>query len=170
MTQEPQSGPERPEEERIINEFRQLGKNLVEMVQAAWESPERKRLQQEVEAGLDELSTTVKQEVQTFKESPTGQRLKSDFQEARQKFRTGEAQSRVREEILAALKTINAELKQYSDRLAQEEATAKEQGPQDTGEFDTAKPEAGTTSNAGPFGEQNEIHPDDVRPDTPPEV
>ena len=100
----------------LTDEFRTLGKNLVEAMRTAWESPERKRLQEEIESGLNEFGATLRQEGETFRESPTGQRLKSDFENIQERIRTGEAENRIRQELLNALKSINAELSKITER------------------------------------------------------
>jgi len=104
MTENPQG------EGNISDEFRAIGENLLKALNSIWDSPERKKLQQEIEDGLNQLATTLKSEASTLSESPTGQQLKSDFEDLRQRVRSGEAEAKAREELLKALKLINAEL------------------------------------------------------------
>ncbi len=101
----------------LAEEFRNLGKNLSDAMRAAWESPERKKFQDEIETGIAELSATFKKEADTFRESPTGQRLKSDIEGVRQKVSSSEVQSKTRDELIAFLKRANAELEQAISRL-----------------------------------------------------
>jgi hypothetical protein len=49
-------------EENLAEEFRKLGKNLVEALSAAWNTEERKKMQQEIEEGLVDLTATLRQE------------------------------------------------------------------------------------------------------------
>jgi hypothetical protein len=115
MTEQPQ--PEQPKaEEDLANEFRVLGATLVEAIRTAWERPERKRLQEEIESGLTELGAALRQESETFRESPTGQRLKSEFDDLQERIRSGEAESRLRLELIGALRTINTELRKATER------------------------------------------------------
>ena len=115
MSEQPQSEQPKPDED-LTNEFRVLGLTLVEAIRTAWESPERRRLQQEIETGLNELGTTLRQESETFRESPTGQRLKNEFTDLQDRIRSGEAETRLRQELIAALRTMNNELKKATDR------------------------------------------------------
>ena len=108
-----------PPEDNLAEEFRQLGKNLTEVLRGAWESPERKKLQQEVASGLSELSNMMRTEAEHIQESPTGQRMKSDAEELRERIRSGEVESRVRQDLLAALSFINEQLRKASDRLSE---------------------------------------------------
>jgi hypothetical protein len=113
-----------PRKENLSEEFRQLGENLVGLLRAVWDSPERQDLQQEIESGISELGNTVKKEVDSFSESPTGQRLKEDVQAANQKIRSGETQDKIRNELLQALKTVNTELQEASNRWSEERESA----------------------------------------------
>jgi hypothetical protein len=103
-------------ESSLVEEFRHLGQNLIEVLHAAWDSPERKRLQQEIGEGLSDLAVTLRQEVQVFQESPTGQRLREDVEDLRQRIRSGEAEAQVRGELLTALQRVNSELAKAAER------------------------------------------------------
>lgn len=110
---------QKPPESDVTEEFRLLGKNLADALRAAWESPERKRVQQEIESGLKEAGTSMMREIEKFSESPTGQRLKSEAQEVRERVRSGEVQNKAREELLSALRAINNELQKVAQKVSQ---------------------------------------------------
>lgn len=97
-------------EDRLAEEFKALGKNLIGMLQSAWERPERKELQLEIENGLKELSDSIKRETQEFTNSPTGQQVKSDLDKLGEQLRSGETPAKVKQEIISALQTANLEL------------------------------------------------------------
>ena len=105
----------------LADAFRQLGENLVQTLRTVWDTPERKKLQQEVEESLVDLSATVKNELDSFNESPTGQRLKADMEDLRERVRSGETESQVRQEILKAIQLVNTELEKAASRLKQTE-------------------------------------------------
>lgn len=106
-------------QENLSDEFRRLGQNLVDTMRSAWDSPERKRLQDEIGDGLDELAKTIRLEVDAFQQSPTGQRIRSDVEDFRQRVRKGEVEEKLREDLLAALRAINDELKKVSARWSE---------------------------------------------------
>jgi hypothetical protein len=135
---------QQPSEENLTEEFRNLGKNLMEAVRAAWESPERRKLQQEIHSGLNELGATIRKEAESIGESPAGQRIKSEVKDAQQRIRSGEVEARVRDELLSALKTVNTELQKVIDSWAKQEGQGEQTG--------------GASSPAA----HQEIHPDDV--------
>jgi len=92
------------------DELRALGANLKDMLQAAWESDERKRAQQEIETGLEDLARTLRSAGQEFAAGPTGQRLKADVHDLHERLRTSQVDDRVRQELVAALRRVNEEL------------------------------------------------------------
>jgi hypothetical protein len=92
------------------DELRALGATLREMLKAAWESDERKRAQQEIETGLEDLARTLRSAGQEFSASPTGQRLKADMQDLHQRLRASQVDDQVRQEVVAALRRVNEEL------------------------------------------------------------
>jgi hypothetical protein len=124
----------KPPENDLAEEFRNLGKNLAEALRTAWESPERKKFQQEIENGVNEMGTTLSKEFGTFIESPTGQRLRSDVEDLGERVRTGEAQQRAREELLTALRRANIEIQRATERWnaskGEQSASSEKPGPE----------------------------------------
>ena len=104
MTDNPQP------EKKLEDEFRNLGENLVEILRTAWDAPERKRIQGELERGVNELGATLRQEAEHFAASPGGQQIKAEVQDFSERVRSGEIQTKAREELLNALQLANAEL------------------------------------------------------------
>ena len=73
MSENPQN------DESLADAFRQLGENLVQTLRTAWDTPERKKLQQEVEESLVDLSATVKNELNCLMRAPRGSGLKQTW-------------------------------------------------------------------------------------------
>lgn len=105
-------------EENLTDEFRALGKNFFRLLQSAWESPERKQVQQEIATGLTELRTTLEQEMDKFNQSPTGQRLRSEVQDVADRIQNGEVEANLRKELVSALQIINKELEKAMESLS----------------------------------------------------
>jgi hypothetical protein len=108
-------------EENLTEELRLLGRNLLSTLQAAWDRPERKNLQQEIETGISELVNTLKNEAGNVASSPTGQKVKSEAEDLRQRVQNGEVDTAIRSELLKALQTVNTELKKAATRLGGEQ-------------------------------------------------
>jgi DNA topoisomerase VI subunit B len=106
-----------PPENEITDELKNLGQNLKGLLQTAWESDERRKLQQEIQKGVNEFQKAVSD----FETSPTGQKLKSDVQDLGERLRAGEVEAKMRGDLLSALRTLN-------DALAKA-TTKKDDGP-----------------------------------------
>jgi hypothetical protein len=100
-----------PPSNELLDELHNLGKNLKELLQTAWQSEERKKTQKDIETGLNELANTLSQAANEFTQSPTGQTLKADLQDLQQRIQTGEVETKVRTEVVSALRAANEGLK-----------------------------------------------------------
>jgi hypothetical protein len=96
--------------DNISDQLNELGKNLRDALRTAWESDERRKLQQEIEQGLSNLGASLSQAADEFSTSQTGQRMKEDVKDMRERWRTGEARSKIHSDIVEALRKINTEL------------------------------------------------------------
>ena len=99
-------------------EFRNLGANLKQVLQEAWRSEERIRLQQEVESGLSDAAAALRAAAADFEQSPAGERLKAEMQDLGEKVRDGRLQDDVRSELVEMLRKLNDELKAAAARLS----------------------------------------------------
>ena len=109
-------------EDDLRSEVYNLGQSLKEAFYQAWESDERRKLQGDIEAGLSDLGAVLKEVVEDFNASETGQQIKREVEDLGARVRSGEVESRVREDLLAALKRVNAEL----DKVINKQAAAGE--------------------------------------------
>jgi hypothetical protein len=145
----------------LAEEFRRLGKNLTEAMQAAWERPERKRLQEEISNGLSELGNILRDEARHFSDSPAGKRFKEEAGEVRDRIRSGELENKARAELITALRNANEMLHQAIVRLSHEreagEPTGKESG--------FGVPDHDRESTPMKDTGHREVHPDDVESD-----
>jgi signal recognition particle GTPase len=102
--------------EDIGEQLNELGKNLSEALRTAWESDERRKLQQDIEVGLTNLRDSLSQAAKDFSNTQTGQNLKEDVKDLHERWQTGEVGSKVRSEIAEALRTVNKELQKASQK------------------------------------------------------
>jgi predicted nucleic acid-binding Zn-ribbon protein len=102
----------------LTEEFRELGKNLMNALQAAWDSPERKKLGDEIEQGIQELGSSLKNEINNLSDSPTGQKIKTEVDDINERIRSGEVEAKLRSDFIDALRTVNDELVKFSEKLS----------------------------------------------------
>lgn len=111
-------------EGNLEDEFQVLGKNLLAAMRAAWDTPERKRVQEELITGLNGLGATLKNEADNFAGSPAGQKIKTGVEQVGERLRSVETQEKVRQELLNALKTANTELQKVIERWSARDASS----------------------------------------------
>ena len=110
----------------LASEFQELGKNLKNIFVNAWESEQRKSLQKELEDGFSELGTSLKQTAEELHDSDAGQRVKAEAEDLRDRVRSGEVETKIREDILAALHKVNSELGKFTQPEPSPDETAEE--------------------------------------------
>ena len=111
--------------ENLASEFQNLGDNLKEIFIGAWESEGRKNLQKEIEEGLAGLGNSLKQTANEIQESETGQRVKSEAEDLRDRVRSGEVETKIRSDLQSVLHNLNKELEKVippADETGEEEA------------------------------------------------
>jgi hypothetical protein len=101
-------------ENDLTAEFRRLGENLRGALRAAWESEERHAVQSEIERGLHQAAGAVREAAEDLRASPAGRRLRSEMEGLEARIRSGELQAKTRDEILKALRMLNAELEKLA--------------------------------------------------------
>ncbi len=128
MTEQNQSGRD-PSDSDIAEELRTLGKNLKDALQSVWESDERKKLEDEIRAGLSDLGVTLNEAAGDFKHSQAGQQLKEDIHDFRRRVHSGEVSAKVHDELINALRMANTELSKMSSKRTGTQASRGEPDP-----------------------------------------
>jgi hypothetical protein len=110
-----------PPEGDLRDEFHNLSQNLKRIINTAWESEERKKVQNDIQNGLDELYQAINQMIDEFKVSDTGKKFVKEVDDFGERLRSGEVRDQAHEEILTALKKMNAELEKAADKFTTDE-------------------------------------------------
>ena len=100
-----------PPEGELSDELRKLGENLKQAAQAAWQSEESQKLKQELRSGLRALEAGLRDATT----GETGQRIKADVEDFSARVRSGQVESQVRQDLLAALRLVNAALQKSAE-------------------------------------------------------
>ena len=101
----------------LFDELAALGGNLTRLARAAWESPERKKFQGELETALSDLTTSLNRAGLEFLASPTGERLTAELNTVRARIRAGGLETAAYEELTSILQRINTELNAASEKI-----------------------------------------------------
>lgn len=94
----------------LASEFHNLGENLKKIFTNAWESDERKAFQKDIEEGLSEVGDSLKQTAKEFQESESGQKVKAEAEDLRDRIQSGEMADKIHQDLLSVLQKVNAEL------------------------------------------------------------
>jgi hypothetical protein len=114
---------EEASQNELADELRELGTHIKDFLHVLWESQERKRMQQDIETGLASLGASINQAADEFQQSPTGQKVKEEFEEIGNRIRSGEMETTLRRDFMSALKTANAELQKVLQKMSVSEKT-----------------------------------------------
>jgi hypothetical protein len=121
-------------ENNLRDEFRNLGENLTQFFNAAWESDERKKLQQDIRDGMKELGVVLEGFAEDVRTSEVSQNIRKEANEFSERVRSGEVEEKVRQGILDALQALNAELQKAADKFSGTVEVQAEDSPDDSSE------------------------------------
>lgn len=100
----------------LRDELQQLGSNLKAILEAAWESDERRKAQAEVASALSEAAAALSSAARELAESPAGQKIKAEVEEWGELLRRSQVRAHARTELLEALHKVNTELAELAAR------------------------------------------------------
>jgi hypothetical protein len=107
-------------DENISGGFKQLGENLAGLLRAAWDRPEREKIQKDIEAGLNDLGEALNRAADDIAGSDFGKKVQADLAGWKEKIEKGDAEEKVRGEIRTALGSVNTELEKLIRKLREE--------------------------------------------------
>jgi hypothetical protein len=140
MTERQVSDERTPEEawSEVGRQFETLGESLARAFRAAWESEETRRHVQSVQEGLEKMVNQVTQAVEDASQSPRGQQLRAEAEKTADSLRAASERTwqEAQPHLLAALKTVNAELKRVADRVEGRDVPSDTDDAMDAGETD----------------------------------
>jgi hypothetical protein len=110
----------------LVAEFQTLGRTFAEAFEAAWNSEERKRVEQEVREGVQSFADEVDKVIRDARASTTGQRVKDEAGEMASKFEGSDLGRRALEGIAGGLAWISVEMGKMAEQI-----TPSEKSPSD---------------------------------------
>ncbi|MCX6027809.1 MAG: hypothetical protein NT169_00725, partial [Chloroflexi bacterium] len=97
-------------EKNIADELNKLGKQVADAIKAAWESEDRKKLQNEITEGLQKFGDQMTDAAKKAAESDPAKQIKTQAEEVVTKVKESDVTEEVRKGLLGALETVNKEL------------------------------------------------------------
>ena len=113
----------------LVVEFQTLGRTFAEAFETAWNSEERKRVEEEVRAGVQSFASEVDKVVREAKASPTGERVINEAGEVANKVESSDLGRRALEGISQGLGWMSVEMGKLAEQF-----TPAEKSPEDLDE------------------------------------
>ncbi|MGB1250691.1 MAG: hypothetical protein ACPG8W_08785 [Candidatus Promineifilaceae bacterium] len=115
-------------ENDILDELNKMGQQFADALQSAWNSEERARFETEIKEGVRIFADEVEKAIQGVKDGNTGQKLREDAEEMRQKMNAEEVGEKARTSFVSGLRWLSTEMGKLADQFTPE---PKEKSPED---------------------------------------
>ena len=125
------NGPGPGPEPGLEEELRTLGRRFADVLQAAWASEERRKVETEVRESMKRFTAEMERLFDRTRESPTGERVRTKVGEARERAAESEAARRTREALAQGLHRMSEELARLADRFTPTDDTTTPPPPRD---------------------------------------
>jgi hypothetical protein len=111
----------------LVSEFQNLGRSFAEAFESAWNSEERKRVEQEVREGVQSFADEVDKVIRDAKASPTGERMANEAADIASKVETSDFGRRALEGISQGLAWMSVELGKMAEQFTPPEKSPDEE-------------------------------------------
>jgi len=118
--EEKSSGPD------VAEEFKNLGRQFAETIEAFWNSEERVRVESELREGVQSFVDEVDKVIREAKSSTTAEKVVGDASEAKNRVENSDFGVKAREGIIQGLTWLSEEFGKLADQF-----TAPEKAPED---------------------------------------
>lgn len=110
----------------IAEELKNLGRQFADSVQAAWNSEERIRVENEIREGVKSFANEVDKAIHEARESQAAAKVKEETAELKTKIESGEFSQKAREGLVQGLQWLSEELGKLAEQF-----TTSEKSPED---------------------------------------
>jgi hypothetical protein len=117
-----------PNSSGIEKELNKLGENLNNLFKALWESDERKSIEREVTAGLEQANKSVNETVEKIRKDQTANNLKKGVKDAWETARGPQILNELQAGLTATLQKVNDELAKRAQPAQEVKPDAKAAG------------------------------------------
>ena len=107
------------------DEIRDFGKSLGDFFKSAWASEERKEVEEDITSALNEVADTFRQLADDFTTGETGQQIKAEYEDLRQRVDSGELKNKAHSEISKAIQSLKQELDNITGKWTPADQTNK---------------------------------------------
>jgi 23S rRNA pseudoU1915 N3-methylase RlmH len=121
-----------PAEGDVAEALRRFGKQFAETLQAAWNSEQRREVEQEIREGVKHFGAEMEKVLHEAKVSPAGQKVQEEAADIKTSVEQGEFGRKAKSSIVQGLQWFSDELANLAQQLnPQGEADQAENTPKD---------------------------------------
>ena len=112
----------------LVEEFKRLGRQFGDTVQAAFNSDEARRMETELRAGMRTFADEVERAFREAKDSPAATRMKEEATGMKDRVESGDMARKAQEGVVSGLRWLSAELERLANQFtpAQQPPTEKQ--------------------------------------------
>jgi len=108
----------------VTAELRNLGRQMVDTLQTAWNSDERQRFEKEVREGMHSFANEIDKAIQEVRESEATDKMRNEASQVATKVQSSEAGQKAREGLAKSLQWLSEELGTLSAKFTPPEKPA----------------------------------------------
>ncbi len=113
----------------IVEELKNLGRQVAETIESAWNSEERVRIEGEVREGVKSFVDEVDKVIREAKSSPAAEKMKHETVGMKDKVETSDISQKARTGLVQGLRWLSEELGHLADQFT--EPAPAEKAPED---------------------------------------
>lgn len=97
------------------DDIRELGKSLGDFFKSAWDSEERKEIEEDLTGALNDVADTFRQLADDISNGETGQQIRAEYEDLKVRVNSGEFKQKAQSELSKAIQNIKNELDKITD-------------------------------------------------------
>lgn len=117
----------------VVEEMKRLGQQFALTIERAWNSQERRRVEDEVRQGVRSFADEVDKVLRDVRQSPTTERVKEEASTAKTRIEGSDVTRRAREGVVQGLSWLSEELDKLAKQFTPAESTEK--GPEEAADL-----------------------------------
>ena len=117
----------------LVDELTRLGQKFVEVVEVAWNSEQRKKIEEDLRTGLVSVANTLEDGFKRVSSTKEAQEAVNAAEDVAEKVRTSKIAVELSDALAQGLRTLSEQMDRLSEEIKQK-GSATQQGPSSTKE------------------------------------
>ncbi len=113
----------------LVEEFKRLGRQFGDTVQAAFNSEEARRMETELRAGMRSFADEVERAFREAKDSPAATRMKDEATGMKERVESGDMARKAQEGVVSGLRWLSVELERLANQFTPAQQPPSEKQP-----------------------------------------